>query len=112
MLTVESGDVEAARELALSRIGTRNTQPPLTYERCFVDRCRVSVRSVVILTGLRLLLCHVVCLTGCGAVILSGRSAATPLRDQMQSLRQSEALPLRSFRCVQVTHMPYATLYD
>ena len=79
---MESGDVEAARELALSRIGTLNTQRPLIYERCFADRCRVSVRSVVILTG-------------CGAVTLSGRSAATPLRDQMQSLRQSEALPLR-----------------
>ena len=58
-------------------------------------RCRERGRTELILTG-------------CGAVTLSGRSAATPLRDQMQSLRQAEALPLRPFRCVQVT--PHATL--
>ena len=98
MLTVESGDVEAARELALSRIGTRNPQRPLTYERCR-HSYRLAVACVSRCLSYRLL-----------AVTLSGRSAATPLRDQMQSLRQSEALPLRSFRCVQVTHVPYATL--
>ena len=101
MLTVESGDVEAARELALSRIGTLNNTPrPLTYERCFVD---VLLFRRCVVVGCRF---EVVILTGCGAVAFSGRSAATPLRDQMQSLRQAEALPLRPFRCVQVTHMP------